>query len=379
MWKVPLFSPDLGPEEAEAASEVVRSGWLTMGGRVAAFEEALADHVGVKHAVALSSCTASLFLATKALGVGPGDEVVCPSLTFVASAGAMMALGARPVFADISDNNLLTPGPAEIEAKLTDRTKAINIMHYAGFPAQVEGVRQLAQAKGIPVVEDCAHAHGAELNGKRCGSFMEAGAFSFFSNKNMTTGEGGAVTTNNADLAASIRSMRSHGMTTGTWQRHNSLSVGYDVLELGFNFRLDEIRAAIGLAQLGKLAKSNARRAQLVEKYKERLSEIQGLEIPLAGLPGKSANHIFVVLLDDGINRERVIAELHGNGIQTSVHYPPIHLFSYYRETLGAGPGELERTEDAARRLLTLPLFPTMSEKDVETVCDALAEALSRG
>lgn len=382
-WKVPLTDVTLGEEEALAAAEVVRSGWLTQGERVIAFERAFAEHVGVAHAVAVSNCTVGLELAYLAAGVGPGDEVVLPSLTFVATANAAARLGATPVFADLASEDDLCVDPASLAARASLRTRAVVVVHYAGFAADVAATRKALREKGlghIPVIEDCAHAPGASGRGddgaRRCGALGEIAAFSFFSNKNMTTGEGGMVTTNDDAAARALRLLRSHGMSTTTWDRHRGHAFSYDVSRVGTNARMDEVRAAIGRIQLGRLAEANARRAIVAGWYRAALAEkpIEGLRVPFShGDFGRSAHHLFVVLLPPGTDRLGVMAALREAGIQSSVHYPPTHRFSAYARL----PGNLPVTDAVAPRLLTLPLAPAMTRDTVFAVLDALRAALA--
>ena len=251
MWKIPLCEMSLGQRESEAIQKVLSSGWLTMGEITHEFEQRFAELVGVKHALAVSSCTAALHLANQVLGIGPGDEVICPALTFVATANAIVYVGARPVFADIESFDNFSISAEDIEAKITDKTKAILVVHYAGYPCDMDQITDVAKRYQLRIIEDCAHAPGASYHGKPCGSIGDLGCFSFFSTKNMTTAEGGMLTTNDEQLAERLRIMRSHGMTSLTLDRHKGHAFSYDVVELGYNYRMDEIRAALGLVQLG--------------------------------------------------------------------------------------------------------------------------------
>lgn len=379
--RVPLTDVTLGEEEALAAAEVIRSGWVTQGERVAAFERAFAEMVGVEHAVAVSNCTVGLELAYAAAGVGRGDEVIVPALTFVATANAARRLGAAPVFADVRSADDLTVDPADIAAKLSPRTRAVVAVHYAGFAADVAAVRAALDAAGrrdVTLVEDCAHAPGASARdgAGRCGALGAVGAFSFFGNKNLTTGEGGMLTTRDAARATALRLARSHGMTTGTWDRHRGHAFTYDVVEVGTNARMDETRAAVGLVQLGKLAAANARRGVVRGWYLDAIASrpsLAGVGVPFSrGAYGGSAHHLFVVLLPGHVDRAAVMAGLRERGVQSSVHYPPTHRFSAYE---GAGV-TLPVTDAVAPRLLTLPLGPRMTTDDVDVVLDALEASL---
>jgi dTDP-4-amino-4,6-dideoxygalactose transaminase len=374
-WRVPLADVTVDAELAEAALETVRSGWWSMGPRVEEFEQAFAAFCGSGHAVAVASGTAALHLALLAIGSGPGDEVVVPSLNFVAAANAIAHTGATPIFCDVVGPHDLNLDPADVEAALGPRTTAILAFHYGGFPCAMDALAELAATRGLVVVEDAAHAPGATLDGKACGTLGLAGCFSFFANKNLPVGEGGMVVTDDAEVAARLRLLRSHGMTTVTWDRHRGHASSYDVVAPGFNYRLDEIRAAIGLVQLRRLPQENASRARIAAGYRSALEGVKGLSLPFGqGAAARtSAHHLAVVLLPEGTDRDGVRARLTERRIQTSVHYPPIHTFTQYRS---AARRPLRRTEAVAGRLLTLPLFARMSDDQVESVIEGLLDAV---
>jgi len=378
MWEVPLADVVLGPEEIATVGEVLRCGWLSQGLRVEQLETAWAEYLGVKYAVVVSSGTAALHLACLALGLGPGDEVLCPSLTFVATANAILYTGARPVFVDINGPQDLNLSASDAAAKVSPRTKAVMVVHYAGFPVDLTPFQSLAARFGLALIEDCAHAPGAKYPSpgevRKVGSLGTIACFSFFANKNLTTGEGGLVVTNDTSLAARIRTARSHGMTTLTWDRYRGHGFDYDVVALGYNYRLDEIRAALGLVQLRRLGDNNARRRLLTAQYREQLKEIQGLEIPfLNHRLDTSACHLFPVLLPPDQNRAAFMAALKQRGIQTSIHYPPIHLFSYYKQLYPTGyDHHLPHTEAVAAREVTLPLYPTLTSNKLSKVIKAV-------
>ncbi|MDX1437231.1 MAG: DegT/DnrJ/EryC1/StrS family aminotransferase, partial [Anaerolineales bacterium] len=316
---------------------------------------------------------AALHLAALALGLGPGDEVIVPSLTFVATANAPLSTGAKIRFADITSLDEPVLDPAAVEAAITPQTKAIIPMHYAGYPCDMEALAALAYRYGLGIIEDAAHAPGACLNGRRLGTWGDISCFSFFSNKNMATGEGGMVVTDRDDLADKARLLRSHGMTTLTWDRHHGQAFSYDVLAAGFNYRIDEMRAALGLVQLGKLSENNARRMSLTKAYRAALRG-SGLIIPFGEFSGDSACHILPALLPEGVDRGRFMETMRLSGVQTSIHYPPIHGFSYYKELYPEL--RLPRTEVFAAREVTLPLYPTMSEGDLSRVVEAVNRSL---
>jgi dTDP-4-amino-4,6-dideoxygalactose transaminase len=378
MWKIPLFDIGFNEEETVAVQKVLSSGWLTMGDQTERFEQQFADFINVKHAIAVSNCTAALHLANLSLNLGENDEVICPSLSFVAGSNSIVYTGAKPVFADITDLSDFNISPEDIEAKITKKTKAIQIVHYAGNPCNMDHIMEIANKHGIYVVEDCSHAPGSEYNGRKCGTIGDIGCFSFYSNKNMTMAEGGMITTNNDGLAEKIKLMRSHGMTSMTLDRHKGQAFSYDVVELGYNYRVDEIRSAIGIVQLEKLKDNNIRRLGIDQMYRERLAGVRCVEVPFKVKIGSPSHHIFPVLLDKEVSRQRFMEYLKKKGIQTSIHYPPIHLFDYYRRNFGCHEGMLSITEEAAKREVTLPLYPSMTDKDVNHVCDTINEYLEK-
>jgi dTDP-4-amino-4,6-dideoxygalactose transaminase len=369
---VPLSDLLVDDELLEAARSTLASGWWSMGPRVAEFESAFAHFCGSKHALAVSNGTAALHLSLLACGCGPGDEVVLPSLTFVAAANVIRHVGATPVFCDINGAHDLNLDPADLEAAIGPRTKAIVVLHYGGYPCDMDAVLALARRRGLLVIEDAAHAPGARVGGAFCGTLGDVGCFSFFSNKNLPVGEGGAVVTDDDDLAERIRLLRSHGMTTLTWDRHRGHAHTYDVVAQGFNYRLDELRAALALVQLRHLEAANAARGDIVGLYRERLRGVEGSIVPFEGR-AESAHHLAVLVLRPGIDRESIREAMKQRGVQTSVHYPPVHSFSLYR---GDSKRVLPKTDDVAARLITLPLFPHMTEEQIDTVVDAVVGAL---
>ncbi len=375
-WAVPLADVLVDDELRAAVDEVISTGWWSMGPKVLEFEGAFAEFCEVRHAFAVANGTAALHLALLAAGCAPGDEVVLPSLNFVAAANAIAHTGAAPVFCDVLGPDDLNLDPADLDAAVGPRTKAVVVLHYGGFPCDMGAVHEIAERRGLKVIEDAAHAPGATWQGKKCGGLGLAGCFSFFSNKNLPIGEGGMITTDDDDLADSIRLLRSHGMTTLTWERHRGHASSYDVVAQGFNYRLDELRAAMGLVQLSRLPAENAARSKIAARYREALDGVEGITMPFREVDdGTSpAHHLAVVLLPEG-TRDAVRATLVEQRIQTSVHYPPIHLFSQYKEIGSERP--LPRTEAVAERILTLPLYAHMSDEQVELVTRSVLEALA--
>lgn len=376
-WRVPLADLDYGTEENQAVLDVLNSRWLTMGAVTQEFESQFAVFLGVKHALAVSNATVALHLACLSLGIGSGDEVIVPSLSFVATSNAVLYTGAQVRFADILGPEELTISPEEIERSITPHTRAIIVMHYGGYPCHMTEIQEIATRHGLAVIEDSAHAPGAFLDGRALGTWGEVGCFSFFSNKNLSTGEGGMLVTNRDDIAQKVRLLRSHGMTSLTWDRHQGHAYSYDVVELGYNYRTDEIHAALGLVQLRKLDHNNTQRKEITEKYWKALQN-SGLGLPFqdwSQAPGVSPSyHIFPVLLPDLIDRKTFMDSLREAGVQTSLHYPPIHQFSYYRNRFP--DVRLPQTEYVAGHEVTLPLFPTMDEKAFEIVIQAIQAAI---
>ncbi len=375
--ELPLFDLRLQQRDLDAVAQTLRSGWLTMGPRTAAFEEAFAAQLGARHAVAVSSCTAALHLAYLAAGVGPGDEVIVPSFTFAATANAVLYCGARPVFAEILSRERPYLDPADVARRIGPATKAVCVVHYAGYPAAVDQLAELCEERGVALIEDVAHAPSATLHGRKLGTWGLAGAFSFFSNKILSVGEGGLLCTDDDEVAALARSRRSHAMTSGTWDRHRGRTDTYDVVQLGYNYRLDEPRAALLLSRLEGLEADIARRRELTLRYRALLDEVPGLIVPFAeGDVPDSSCYVMPVMLERHGAQGAVASSLREKGIQTSIFYPAVHRFSAYRERFP--DVSLPLTELASQTELTLPLFPHMTEDDQDRVVAALAEAIPR-
>lgn len=360
---------DLRISSAQRAAilEVLDSGWLSMGPRTADFEAAFAAAAGTEHAIAVSSCTTGLSIALQAVGVGPGDEVVLPSLTFVADANVVRRLGATPVFADIEDVARPLVDPASVLSRVTSRTRAALVVHYAGAAADVASL----VGHGFAVIEDAAHAVGPiDDAGSWLGLQGDAAVYSFFANKNLPLGEGGMVTTRRADLADRLRRLRAHGMTTGTWDRHRGHAYDYDVVDIGTNARITEVQAALGLHGLPDLPGQNAARRLLLQRYRERFHDTEvSMVLPVS----PTTAHIAVGILPGADQRARVREGLAAAGVQTSFHYPPIHRFAAYAN---ADHAPLPATELAADRLVTLPLHPYLTDDDIDFVASTLLEAL---
>jgi dTDP-4-amino-4,6-dideoxygalactose transaminase len=371
-WAIPLSDVRVDDAVAAAVDEVLRSGWWSMGPKVEEFEQAFGAYTGAR-ALAVANGTAALHLALLAVGCGPGDEVILPSLTFVAAANCVAHTGATAVFCDVLGPEDLNMDPDDVERAITPATKAIVAFHYGGHPCRMDAILDLAERHGLALIEDAAHAPGAQWDGRMCGTIGDIGCFSFFSNKNLPVGEGGMLVTTNPELAERLGFLRSHGMTRLTWDRHRGHAGSYDVVEVGFNYRLDELRAAIGLVQLERLDAGNRARAEIVSRYRTALEGVDGLVMPFANGKATAAHHLAVILLPPASDRDHFRAALEQERIQTSVHYPPIHQFTAYRQR---GNRPLPVTEQIAERLVTLPLYPDLDEAATEVVTGAILRAL---
>lgn len=375
-WTVPLFDLHFGDEEKQAVNEVLNSKWISSGSKTAEFEERFAALTGADYAVAVNSGTAALHLAVLGLGIGPGDEVIVPSLTFAATVNSIYYTGAKPVFADITSIEDLTIAPQDVIRKITGRTKAIMVMHYGGFACAMDEIMEIARHHGLGVIEDAAHAPGAIFRGQHLGTIGDVGAFSFFSNKNITTAEGGMLVTNNKRIAEQTRLLRSHGMTVSSYDRAQGHANRYDIFQVGFNYRLDDIRAAIGVVQLDRLGEDLRRRRRLAATYHKILAGLEGITVPFDDKIDISSNYILPVVLNNRcpMGRDEFRERLEtGYGVQTSIHYPAAHRFTPYR----ALPADLPMTDYVVEHEMTLPLYYEMTEEQVGYVCQALKDTLS--
>ncbi|MDB4451909.1 DegT/DnrJ/EryC1/StrS family aminotransferase [Akkermansiaceae bacterium] len=370
MNKIPLFDLNFGPEEEEAVLEVLRSKWISMGPKTEQFEAEYAEMHHSKYAVAVANCTAALHLALRICGVGPGDEVIVPSLTFVATASSVRMVGATPVFADVTSLSDWTLSVEDIERKITPRTKAIIPMHFGGHGADITAICKLAKEKDLKVIEDACHAPLGVRDDRTLGTFGDFGCYSFYSNKNMATAEGGMLLTQNEEYAAEAKLLRAHGMTATAYDREQGKEF-YDVVDWGYNYRIDDIRSAIGLVQLKKLGEDLKKRKELVKRYHENLGACPDVSLPFLNYPGESSNYVMGLLLEKG-ERSVIRRELADKGIGTSMHYPPVHQFKCYHDS----SNKLPLTEEVGRRELSLPLYYSMTAADVDRVCDELVNCL---
>jgi len=379
MWKVQLHKIDYDQREYQAVKEVLDSGWLSISEKTHAFESAFCEFLGhnVK-CLAVSNGTAALHMALLACGIGEGDEVITPALTFIADQNVTKMTGAKVVLADITSMDDWSMDPDDIEMQITPKTKAVMIVHFSGFACNMERITAICKKHNLYLIEDCAHTPGAEYldssgHGQHLGTFGDVSAFSFFANKNIAVGEGGMVVTRKPDLLEKLRLLRSHGMSVPSFDRFKGRAISYDVHSPGLNYRIHEISSALALVQLQKLNESNDKRKKLTEYYYSRLDEIQGITIPYRHFTrGKPNYHIMPVLLSDSVNRTEAIESMKKDGVQTSIHYPAIQSFSAYKGLVNPTP----KAEYVSAHELTLPLYPTMTIEEADIVCNALISSL---
>jgi len=376
-WRVPLTDIAVPEQDVQAVLDCLESGWLTMGPRIAAFEQALGEYVGTEHAVTVSSGTAALHLACLTAGLGPGDEVIVPAFTFVASAAAVRYVGATPVLCDVVSPQEFVLDPADVARRITPRTKAVIAVHFCGYPAAVAELRALCDEHGLVLIEDCAQAIGATVDeaGRSVGTVGELGAFSFFSKKQLCVGEGGMVSCAAGEHAERVRLLRSHALTSSTWDRHRGHDPAYDIVDIGFNYRMDEPRAALGLSRLGRLPDSLRSRRETVRSYREQLAGIDGLELCFDDEAVERSSHFaFPVLVADRERRDRFRDQLKDAGIQTT-WYPALHSFTDYAAYAPADG--LPAAAEVAGRHCALPLSSSTTAEEVETVVEAVRTALA--
>ena len=378
-WKIQLFKLNYNELEKKAVSDVLDSGWITMGENIINFEKKFGEMLG-KNVMcsAVSSGTAAMHLAFLALDIKQTDEVIIPALTFVSDANCVRLMNAKPVLADCSSEDNWNVSVESIKKVITDNTKAVVVVHYAGYPCDMRPIVDLCKKRGIYLIEDCAHAPGAFINDKAVGTWGDIGCFSFFTNKNLSVGEGGMTSSTNINLGKRLASLRSHGMTSLTLDRHKGRSISYDVNEPGINYRMDEMRAALGLIQLKKLFKANKLRENLTERYRNNFKNSE-IKVPfnqsVFSSNSVSAYHILPILLPPGADRSSVIEHCKKNGIQTSIHYPAFWDFEAYKDKFDKN--DTPEALNIIPRELTLPLYPSMTVEEVDEVTCSILEACS--
>lgn len=373
-YNIPLFKLNFGQEEVDAVTETINSKWISTGPKCEELEQQFVDMFQVNYAISLSNCTDALHLAMIVNGVGAGDEVICPSLTFAASVNCIRYVNAIPVFCDIKGLDNMNIDPVEIEKLITPKTKAIVAVHMAGFPADMDAIMTIAKKHNLKVIEDACHGPLSEYKGKKLGTIGDVGCFSFFSNKNISTGEGGMIITNDESLAKRCRLLRSHGMTTMSYQRAKGHATAYDIVDLGYNYRMDDIHAAIGVVQMKKLKPDLVERQKVRAVYVDLLSQIEEIVVPFTSNTEFVSNYIMPIVLKDSTleKRDALRAYLHSNGIQTSNHYPAIHRFSIYKDY----PANLPITEYVCDNEITLPMYAALTEDEVKYIVSTLKKGI---
>ena len=374
---LPYCQPSIGKEEIKEVVDTLKSGWLTMGPRAIKFEEMIARYTKAKYAVVLNSCTAALHLSLIALGIGKGDEVITTPFTFASTGNVIIQVGAKPVFVDI-ERKTFNIDPKEIEKAITSKTKAIMPVHYAGQACDMTAIMKIAKKYHLFVIEDAAHMIGAEYKGKKIGTFGDATCFSFYATKNMTTGEGGAVTTNNKTLAEKIMVLRLHGISKDAWKRYDKKgSWYYEIEECGWKYNITDIQAALGIHQIKKLDKFNKIRRKYAQIYNRELSGIKGIITPYEKPNVKHVYYLYPILLEN-YNRDEFIEKMAQNGIGCSVHFIPLHLHPFYQK-LGYKKGDFPNAEWVYEREVSLPLYPKMKYSDLLFVAKTIKNILKNG
>ena len=373
---IPFSRPWIDDTEIEAVSQVLASKWISTGNRTREFERAFAEYLGVKHAIAVSSCTAALHLSLVVAEIGSGDEVITTPYTFTATAEAIRYVGAKPVFVDIHPDTL-NIDTRKIEQAITPRTKAILPVHIAGFPCDMDALLDISQNHNLTLIDDAAHAIPAEYKEQYIGTLGDLSAFSFYANKNLTTGEGGMITTNNDAFAKLLRTMRLHGIDKDAWARQSQRNIWrYDIATEGYKYNMTDIQAAMGLCQLMKLNKQHERRRNFAQTYQTELAKFPQISTPVSpDNPGEHAWHLYIIQLQTG-NRDAFVESLSEANIECSVHYIPLHLFEFYQDQYGYQVGDFPCAEAAFERVVSLPLHPGLTEEDIHIVIDAIGKVL---
>jgi len=371
---VPFFKPTIGQEEIAEVVDTLKSGWIGYGPKCQRFEQQFAQYIGSKHAIAVSSCTAALHLSLLALGIGSGDEVITSTMTFCSTVNAILYVGAKPVLVDVDPQTLNLDVDMAL-SRITQRTKAILPVHLYGQPVEMGPILEAAQSRGIYVVEDAAHAIEASYRGQKIGTLSDATAFSFYATKNMTTAEGGMVTTNNDELAEKIRVLRLHGLSLDAWRRYELGGYKhYQCIEMGFKYNMTDIQASIGMWQMKHLDEWRLKRKEMVSYYNELLAE-QDIVAPILTVDDSinvQSYHLYPVMVNNALDRDDILNYLQASGVGVGVHFIPVHMHPYFRKVLG--DLNLPVASDAGNRLLSLPLFPTMEPSDVEYVVERICQ-----
>ena len=371
--KVPYFVPWINSIDKKNVQKSLEQRWLTNGPILKKFENKFGQYIGVKYSAGVGSATQALHLSMRALGIGPGDEVIVPTFTFVATANSVLYCGAKPVLTDV-DNETFNISPKEIEKNITKKTKAIIVVHYGGQSCDMNEILTIAKKHELKVIEDCAHALGSTFKNKRCGSIGLAGCFSFYPTKIITTGEGGMITTNNKAIFNKVNTLRSQGMSIQAKERETKASWKYDIIELGYNYRLDEIRASLGLSQFNRIAKINQKRIKIAQKYNRLIKKIKGLSIPAKRSNRNHIYHLYTIKVEKEypITRDQLFTKLSKKGIGTSVQYFPLHLMSLYQKKYKNKKHNFPNANDLKDKILCLPIYPQMTDKEIQYVVSNL-------
>lgn len=378
---LPYNQPDIGQAEIDEVVDTLRSGWITTGPKTKEFERRFAEYIGTRHAIAVNSCTGGLHVALAAAGIGPGDEVIVPTMTFCATANVVVHLGATPILVDVEPDTL-NIDTQRLGAAISSRTKAVIPVHLYGHPCDMDRIKEIAEAHSLLVVEDAAHAVAAEWRGRRIGSFSPATVFSFYATKNLTTAEGGMVTTDDDEYAEKMRIWTLHGISRDAWKRYTAEgSWYYEVAVPGFKYNLTDLQSALGLHQLARLEVMTRRRTELAARYCTGLCELPEVELPVVRSKVRHAWHLFMIRLELEklkVDRAEFIECLRSEGIGSSVHFIPLHRQPYYRDRFGFQPGDFPVADAAYERLISLPLYTRMTQRDVDDVIEAVRRVVQR-
>jgi len=371
MWNIPLFNLDYTDQEKTIVNEVLNSGWLTLGEKTTEFENQFANYLHPDiYSCAVSSGTAALHMALMSLNLKENDEVLISGLSFVAALNVTILAGAKPVLVDSKSLQDWNVSVDDIKAKITGNTKALILVHYAGYPCDMDEITAICQQNNLILIEDAAHAVGASYDGNKCGTIGDIGCFSFFTNKNLSVGEGGMIVTKDENMHQKFRLLRSHGMTSMSIDRHKGRTISYDVVQPGLNYRIDEIRSALGLVQLSKLDKNNIKRGELARYYHKNLNNTN-ITVPWKVIPDtvQPSYHIFPVLVSEDTNRENFINYLKQQGIQTSLHYPAYNQFTHYKQVIREN---VESANYISNHVVTLPLFPNLKHEEIDYIIESI-------
>ncbi len=371
--KIPYFKPWISSEDKKSILDTLNQRWLTNGPKLKKFEKDFSRFIETKFSIGVSSGTHALHLAVRSMGIGPGDEVIVPTFTFAATLNSVLYCGAKPILVDV-DPSTFTISTKELEKKINKKTKAIIPVHYGGQSCDMKEILKIAQKHNLGIIEDCAHALGSKYKKKYCGTFGKVGCFSFYPTKIITTGEGGMVSTNDAKIFKKISLLKSHSMSVSAVDRESKATWKYDITDLGYNYRLDEIRASLGISQLSRIKKINQMRINIAQKYNDLLNDIEGLVTPKVKDDRNHIYHLYTIKIEDNyhMTRDELFVHLHSKGIGTSVQYYPLHLMSYYKSKYSFKNSDFPNANCLKDKVLSLPIYPTMTLKEIEFVVSQL-------